>query len=110
LGKENVPIFIAPIGTLADGTTEFGVVAQKSLAFDFPVVEWTPFRAFATQLTFAAAVQLGFGLELPLETRVAYPAERSAPDSPLAWNVFLRGQFDGRYFLGNREDLQPPSH
>ncbi|HEY0467659.1 MAG TPA: hypothetical protein VGC79_25840 [Polyangiaceae bacterium] len=108
LGDANVPLNIAPIGTNPDGSKQFGVVAQKSVAFELPVVEWTPFREFATQLTFAACVQLGFGFEVPYETRVMYPEGAASPASPVAWNVFLRGQFDGRYFLGNREDLQAP--
>jgi hypothetical protein len=71
-------------------------------------LEWTPFREFATQLTFAACVQLGFGFEVPYETRVKYPEGAASPAAPVAWNVFLRGQFDGRYFLGDREDLHAP--
>ncbi|MEI9935783.1 MAG: hypothetical protein WDO69_01030 [Pseudomonadota bacterium] len=107
LGDANVPLNIAPIGTNPDGSKQYGVIAQKSVAFELPVVEWTPFREFATQLTFAACVQLGFGFEVPYETHVMYPDGAASPDSPVAWNVFLRGQFDGRYFLGDREDLHP---
>jgi len=108
LGDANLPLYIAPIAKNADGTSQYGVVSQKSLGLAFPLVEWTPFRAFATQLTFAACVQLGFGVELPLSTRVVYPQGAQSLDAPPAWSVFLRGQFDGRYFLGSREDLRPP--
>jgi hypothetical protein len=108
LGKSSVPLYIAPIGTHADGTTEYGVVSQKSIALAFPIVEWTPFRAFATQITFATAVQLGFGVELPLKVNIEYPTGRPSPSPPPSWAVFLRGEFDGRYFMGAREDLQPP--
>jgi hypothetical protein len=106
LGRPSVPLYIAPIGTKADGSPEYGVVAQKSIQFGFPVVEWTPFRAFATQVTFATAVQLGFGVELPFSTEVEYPADKPSPSAPASWGVFLRGEFDARYFLGAREDLQ----
>jgi len=107
LGEANLPLYIAPIGENADGTTRYGVVSQKSIALAFPIFEWTPFHAFATQLTFAGCLQLGFGMEVPFETRVVYPEGVSSPDSPVAWSVFLRGQFDGRYFFGAREDLAP---
>jgi hypothetical protein len=106
LGKPSVPLYIAPIGTKPDGSPEYGVVAQKSILLGFPVVEWTPFRAFATQVTFATAVQLGFGVELPLSTQVQYPADKPSPSAPASWGVFMRGEFDARYFLGAREDLQ----
>jgi len=107
LGPANLPLYIAPIGDNPDGTPQYGVISQRSLALGFPVLEWTPFREFATQLTFAASVQLGFGVEVPLTTDVVYP--EGAPDirPPNTWSVFLRGQFDGRYFLGSREDLRP---
>lgn len=108
LGPANQPLYIAPLRTLPDGTTEYGVVSQRSLALAFPVLEWTPFREFATQLTFSALVQLGFGVEFPLKTEVLYPEGAAAFDPPPVWNVFLRGQFDGRFFLGSREDLGPP--
>jgi hypothetical protein len=107
LGSANLPLYIAPIAENADGTPQYGVVSQKSLALAFPIVEWTPFREFATQLTFAGCLQLGFGMEVPFETRVVYPEGAPTPDAPLSWSIFLRGQFDGRYFLGAREDLAP---
>jgi hypothetical protein len=110
LGDANVPLYVAPIATRPDGTKEWGVVAGKSIGLVFPVVEWTPFRAFATQLAFTVNVQLGFGVELPLETHVVFPADRAAPSVPAVWTIFLRGQFDGRYFIGTREDLQPSGH
>jgi len=107
LGPANLPLYIAPITKNADGTPVYGVVSERSLALAFPVLEWTPFRAFATQLTFTTAIQLGFGVEVPLSTDVVYPEGAAAVDPPPVWSVFLRGQFDGRYFLGPREDLPP---
>jgi hypothetical protein len=108
LGPANLPLFIAPIGKEADGTNRYGVISERSMALAFPVLEWTPFREFATQLTFTALLQLGFGVEVPLKTSVVYPEGSPSVDVPPSWSVFLRGQFDGRYFLGSREDLQPP--
>lgn len=108
LGNSSLPLKIAPIGTEADGSTRYGVVSQKSVGFEFPIIEWTPFREFATQLTFAGCAQLGFGLDVPFKTRVLFPEGAESPASPVAWNVFLRWQFDGRYFLGDREDLNSP--
>jgi hypothetical protein len=110
LGQSNVPLYIAPIGTRPDASPEYGVVSQKSMEIDLPVIEWTPFRAFATQLTFAACLQLGFGFEVPLSVEVVYPEGRPSVSVPIAWNVFLRIQFDARYFVGAREDLRPPNH
>jgi len=107
LGPANLPLYIAPINKNPDGTPVYGVVSERSLALAFPVVEWTPFRAFATQLTFTTAVQLGFGVEVPLKTEVVYPENAGPVSSPPSWTIFLRGQFDGRYFLGANEDRPP---
>jgi len=96
-----------PAGTLPDGTPQWAVVQFKSVQLEFPVLEWTPFRTFATQLTFAGQIQLGFSVGLPASTQVLYPPGLPFSSGP-AWSVWLRGVFDGRYFLGSREDLRPP--
>ncbi|MCX6374486.1 MAG: hypothetical protein NTU88_00350, partial [Armatimonadetes bacterium] len=105
MGKNNVPILISPIGTFSDGSPEYCAVGVKSLAWSFPVLEWIPFRSFATRLAFAIQLQLGFGVELPTSVTVEYPVGRAAPNIPPIWSAFLRGTFDGRFFLGSKEDL-----
>jgi hypothetical protein len=98
---------VVPIGNYPDGSLEYGVVQFKSVDLDFPVIEWTPFRTFETQLTFAAALQLGFGLGIPTSTEVLAPAGYNGFEAGTAWSIYLRGIFDARYFLGSREDLNP---
>lgn len=97
-----------PIGTSASGAVELGVASVTSVRLNFPLVEWTPFRSFATQLTFATVLQLGFGVELPISAPVLVPAGRPPASPGVSWNAFLRLQFDGRFFIGSREDLQAP--
>lgn len=98
---------VVPGGTLPDGSSSYVVVRFKSVQLEFPVLEWTPFRTFATQLTFAAQLQLGFSVGLPVSTEVLYPSGSPFSTGP-AWSIWLRGVFDGRYFFGSREDLQSP--
>jgi hypothetical protein len=108
LGDSSVPLYIAEIGTAADGSRQFGVVAEKSISIEFPVIEWTPFRETATQLAFSGHLQLGFGIELPLGTEVLFP-DSAPPVSPtIVWSVFLRLPIEIRYFVGTREDLRAP--
>ena len=107
LGERTIPLMVAPIGQGPSGTT-YGVIALRTLALSFPVVEWTPFRTFATQVAFSFQMQLGFGVEVPTSVQVRYPAGSAAPSVPPSWTIFLRIASDGRYFLGSREDLQPP--
>ena len=98
---------VVPGGTLPDGSNPYVVVQFKAVQLEFPVLEWTPFRTFATQLTFAAQLQLGFSVSLPVSTQVLYPAGSPFSSDP-GWSIWLRGVFDGRYFFGSREDLQTP--
>ncbi len=100
------PIAILPSGTLPDGTSQYAVVQYKEIQLQFPVMEWTPFRTFATQLTFATQVQLGFSVGL-VSTNILFPAGASF-STGAPWQIWIRGIFDGRYFMSSREDLQPP--
>ena len=107
LGDSTIPLMVTPVSETPSGP-QYGVLALKSVALAFPVLEWTPFRTFATQVAFSLQFQLGFGVELPLSKQVLYPTGQTAPAVPPSWSVFLRLQSDGRYFFGSREDLQPP--
>lgn len=87
--------------------TEGGIVATRSLRMRFPLVEWTPLRSFATNVTFAVPVHLGVGFEAPLSSRVVSTGAVGPVEWPgLSWNAFLRIQLDVQYFLGAREDLR----
>jgi len=108
LGDRTVPLLIVPIDNPNPGGSPYGVLALKSLSLGFPVVEWTPFRTFATQVAFGLQLQLGFGVEVPLSRQLVFPTGVPAPNVSTSWSVFLRVQADGRYFFGSREDLQPP--
>jgi hypothetical protein len=94
-------------GVAPDGTSQYAVVKVQTVKLEFPVVEWTPFRTFATQLTFAAQLQLGFSVGLIASQEVLYPVGAPFSTGP-GWSIWLRGTFDGRYFFGSREDLQAP--
>ncbi len=100
-------VSVVPSGVTIGGVDQYAVVQFKSVQLEFPVLEWTPFRTFATQLTFAAQIQLGFSVGLIASQEVLYPVGAPFSTGP-SWGIWLRGVFDGRYFLGSREDLQAP--
>jgi hypothetical protein len=101
-------IILVPAGPPPDPGSTLAAAKLRSVAIDFPILEWMPFRTFATQLVFAAVLQLGFGIELPLTSPIVYPAGYGNASLAPSYNVFLRAQFDGRYFLGSRDDLVAP--
>lgn len=91
-----------------DGTETLGLARAYTLSMSFPVLEWTPFRTFATQLTYSTPVHLGFRLEVPTSFEVLLPENGKPAGSPVNWGLFVRLQFDARYFFGTREDLKKP--
>jgi hypothetical protein len=101
-------VILVPTGPPPSPESDLGAAKLRSIALTFPVLEWTPFRTFATQLVFASVIQLGFGVEIPLTTPIVYPSGYGNASLGPSWNVFIRGQFDGRYFFGSRDDLVAP--
>lgn len=101
-------VILVPTGPPPSPEADLGAAKLRSIALTFPVLEWTPFRTFATQLVFASVIQLGFGVEIPLTTPIVYPPGYGNASLAPSWNVFIRGQFDGRYFFGSRDDLVAP--
>ncbi|HET8725319.1 MAG TPA: hypothetical protein VFM53_14070 [Anaeromyxobacteraceae bacterium] len=101
-------IVLVPIGPPPMPDSNLGATKLRSLVLNFPFLEWTPFRTFATQLVFATVIQLGFGVEIPLGSPVLLPEGYGNASLSPSYNFFLRAQFDGRYFFGSRDDLAPP--
>jgi hypothetical protein len=85
--REELGPFVGIFGAMSAGGSWGGLVSSQLRATG----------------SLAAGLRLGFGAE-------SVPREPHGAGLTLAWNVFLRGQFDGRYFLGDREDLKPSNH
>jgi hypothetical protein len=101
-------VVLVPTGPPPSPDSTTGAAQLKSIAINFPILEWTPFRTFATQLVFVAVVQLGFGMEIPFTSPIVYPPGFGNATLSPSYNFYLRGQFDGRYFFGSRDDLVAP--
>ena len=101
-------VVLTPVGPPPDPESDFGAAQLRSISLSFPILEWTPFRTFATQLVFATVVQFGFGVEIPFTSPVVFPEGYGNASLSPSYNFYLRGQFDGRYFFGSRDDLAPP--
>ena len=99
---------LVPVGPPPDPESTFGAASLKSIALNFPILEWTPFRTFATQLVFATVVQLGFAVEIPFTSPIVFPPGYGNASLSPSYSFYLRAQFDGRYFFGSRDDLAPP--
>jgi hypothetical protein len=95
---------VRPIAQDANGREVGGVVSTRSVRTRLPLVEWTPLRSFATNVTFAIPLQVGFGFEVPTTTTVVFPTGSADTRAVVSWDVFVRMQLDAQYFFGDRED------
>ena len=70
----------------------------RSWQLDVPIVEYRPFRTFATNQALTVALQLGFGLDFPNNAHLTNPPGAPGPDLGTGWLVYLRIAFDARYY------------
>ena len=75
--------FLAAVGPPED--PELIPIAVKSLQWDFPVLEYRPFREYGSRYTFATFVQLGLGFDHPVSAVVVDRpgAAGAVPPDPL---------------------------
>ena len=82
--------------------SDLRAVNYDSLELDFPVFEYVPPRVFATTLSLAALIQLGFNVEFPMNAAFN---DTGAPFSlGPSWNVYLRFRLDARKYFGGSSD------
>ena len=78
-----------------------GTVTQytyRSWQLDLPIVEYRPFRSFATNQALTVALQLGFGVDFPNNAHLTNPPGAPGPDLGTSWIIYLRLAFDARYY------------
>ena len=73
-------------------------VALRSIEWDFPVVEVRPFREYGTRYAFAGFLQIGFGLDRPLDAETLIPGQ-AVPKFKTRYFGYLRIYFDGRRYF-----------
>ena len=78
-----------------------GTISQytyRAWELDLPVVEYRPFRTFATNTALTLALQLGFGVDFPNNAHLTNPPGAPGPDLGTSWLIYLRFAFDARYY------------
>jgi hypothetical protein len=86
-------------GTSPGGTPIFTAVRIKSIQYDFPLVEYRPFRTFSTGQSFAMNVQFGVGFDRPVRVEVLAPVGAPVPVLKTRYLGFLKIAFDGRHYF-----------
>lgn len=74
------------------------VVNYKSVNFDFPILEYRPFRSFATNQSSTLLFQLFAGADSPYGESVEAPPGAPPVELQTVYSVGLRMVFDWRYY------------
>jgi len=75
------------------------LIDLKSISFDFPIIEYRPFRTFSQDQTAGLLVQLYTGFEFPTSVSVVAPAGAPEPDLGTIFHFGIRVAFDWRYYF-----------
>ncbi len=89
--------FLALVGPPEDPVV--APIAVKSLQWDFPVLEYRPFREYGTRFTFATFVQLGLGFDQPVSSEIVGRPDLPSPRLQTRYFGYLRVFFDGRRYF-----------
>ncbi|MCF6269983.1 MAG: hypothetical protein L3J41_09740 [Melioribacteraceae bacterium] len=95
-GKQKDALLIPGQGENKDGTT---LITFQSTQFDFPILEYRPFRTFSLDQSSSLVVQLNAGVDIPRNNKVSSPTGADLPELKPVWYIGLRLAFDWRYYL-----------
>ena len=74
------------------------LVAVRSIQFDFPIVEYRPFRTFSRNQTSSVLVQFYAGFDTPTQSSVVAPVGAPNPHLRAIGLTGIRVAFDWRYY------------
>jgi hypothetical protein len=74
------------------------LVAVRSIQFDFPIIEYRPFRTFSRNQTSSVLVQLYAGFDTPTQSSVVSPVGAPTPKLRTIGLTGIRVAFDWRYY------------
>lgn len=78
---------------------ETALINLKSTQFDFPIVEYRPFRTFSLDQSSSLVIQFNIGVDIPHNETVALPEGIEAQELQPVWYIGLRSAFDWRYYF-----------
>lgn len=79
------------------GTSQ--MVSYSSTKFDFPFLEYRPFRTFSLNQSSSLMVQFTFGFDIPHDVKVEIPAGDPDPQLRTVWHLGARLVFDWRRYF-----------
>lgn len=86
-------------GLLIPGNNGTVYISYASTKFDFPILEYMPFRTFSLDQSSSMIVQLTTGVDFPHGASVILPVGEPVPELKPVWNIGVRIIFDWRHYL-----------
>jgi len=83
---------------MATPTTKV-LVQYSSTKFDFPILEYRPFRTFSLNQSSMVLIQLTAGVDIPFSPLVLAPIGEPVPELKSVYHIGLRILFDWRQYL-----------
>jgi len=81
-----------------DAGATYTLVGLRSIEFDFPIVEYRPFRRFSRDQSSSLLIQVSGGFEKPGQVSVVAPLGAPEPDLKTFWHAGFRLVFDWRSY------------
>ena len=74
------------------------LIDYKSTSIDLPILEYRPYRSFASDQSTTLLMQLFVAADIPYKVSVAAPAGAPEPDLNTVYSIGIRLLFDWRYY------------
>jgi len=74
------------------------IVDFRTVAYDIPIAEYRPYRAFSSNQSSSVVFQLFAASDVPRGASTVFPLGAPTPDLRRVWSVGLRLVFDWRYY------------
>jgi hypothetical protein len=104
-GPDPYMVIVKGVGPLS--SDEVGYYSMYTTRFEFPIVEYRPFRTYSSRQTGSLLFQLHAGFDIPGKREILMaPTETytTLPETKTIWSVGIRLVFDYRYyFSGNKK-------
>lgn len=86
-------------GTLTSGEQNLFVVSYQSTQFEFPILEYRPFRSFSDDQSSSMLVQIYGGVDIPYNITTLIPIDGPAISLQNVWFLGARLVFDWRHYF-----------
>jgi hypothetical protein len=82
-----------------DGEKQVFILSYRSTQFEFPILEYRPFRSFATDQSSSLLIQFYAGFDIPHNVESLDPAGLPPPKLSTVWFIGTRLIFDWRHYF-----------